>query len=133
MTPPSIAFTWHGLVPSKSNFRRGGKNWKEEWKRIKSYEHEIGTAAMAAGGRRLMGSGAVMVEVSAYNQTIDPDNLWKATMDALKGVCFEDDDPEHVRSILLRQRNDEMRPRVRIAVIWPEAREAEEPVRRRVS
>lgn len=87
----AIRFWVAGLVPSKSNFRRSGKSWREEWGRIVAYETDVKKAAMAAGGRKLARGGRVEVFLGLYNQNIDSDNAWKSTLDGMEGVCYEKD------------------------------------------
>lgn len=90
----SVSFSYVGQVPSKANFRKGGKTWRQRWKRIKNYEHDIGYLATQAGAKELAREhplATVSVELDCYSQWADPDNCLKATLDGLIGIAFEDD------------------------------------------
>lgn len=86
-----VSFVYTGQVPSKSNFRRGGKNWREQWSRIKEAEKKIAELAFEAGGKGMPRGGEVQVDYKLYNQRIDGNNAWKILADAMQGVCYDDD------------------------------------------
>ena len=115
---PSVAFTVPGRVPSKSNFRRGGKGWRDRWARIVAYEQEVGLSAICAGARQHMGSGPARVKVLLVNQRLDLDNALKCPIDGLKSVAFVDDSPEHLQAIQVSQATDDGPVRAEFRVEW---------------
>lgn len=91
---PAVRFCYRGQAPSKSNFRRGGKDWRRRWQRIKSFEEAVGWRALQAGGAGMLRRSAeyrCRVDITAVNQRADPDNITKSVLDALEGVCFVND------------------------------------------
>ena len=117
---PSVEFFLEGAAPSKSNYRKGGKHWKPRWQRVKDFEADVGKAAMAAGARKHMGKGRVSVDVRARNQVADPDNLFKALLDGMKHVAFEDDSADHIAALSLSVEDGEGPPMLWVRVTWPE-------------
>ncbi len=109
-----ISFWVKGRVPSKSNFRRSGKDWKKKWDLIVAYQTDVAKAAMSAGGRRLARGGRVGVFILLYNQDIDADNAWKATLDGMEEVCYDKD--KVVKKGGFDSREDDGGPRVRVLV-----------------
>ncbi len=114
----TVSFTVPGPVPSKSNFRRGGKDWRTRWARIVQYEQEVGLAAMAAGAKKHLGKGPARVKVLLVNQTLDLDNSLKCPIDGLKGVAFKDDSPEHLEAVQVCQAKDAGPVRAEYRIEW---------------
>lgn len=86
-----ISFWYYGQVPSKSNFRRAGKDWRERWSRIKQFEKDIKKLATEAGGKTMPRGSEVELYYEMYNQLIDCSNGDKGLADALEGICYEKD------------------------------------------
>ena len=107
-----MKFTYHGNLVSKSNFRKGGKDWRKRWARIKAAENDIGMLAVASGAR--VTDKPVAVTVVLYNQRIDTDNSLKVIGDALENVCFHND--KQVKTWSVGTVRDKHGPRVSIAV-----------------
>lgn len=107
-----MKFLYHGRLPSKSNFRKGGKDWRKRWARIKAAQDDIGMLAIASGARLTQRDVAVMVVL--YNQRIDTDNSLKVIGDALEGVVIHND--RQVRTWSVGTVKDKDGPRVSIAV-----------------
>lgn len=94
----SINFVYRGQAPSKSNFRRGGKDWRKKWSRLKQFEEEIGWLARAEISKLdecptvwLYDYPEPTVTVYAYAQRADADNIAKSLLDGLEGVCYLND------------------------------------------
>lgn len=102
--PPTLSFRYEGSPPSKSNFRRSGKDWRKKWQRIKEFESEIGWLAKAAGAS--VRDEPAGVYIKASNVRLDLDNILKATVDALCGVAIADDDPTHLESVHIVRRQE---------------------------
>lgn len=117
---PSVEFFLEGAVPSKSKYRKGGQHRKPAWQRVKDFEADVGEAALAAGTRRHMGKGRVAVDVRARDQVADPDNLFKAVLDGMKGVAFEDDSADYIASLSLAVEDAQGPPMLWVRVPWPE-------------
>lgn len=114
----SITFTRYGRVPSKSNFRRGGKDWRKKWAAITAFQEEIGILALQAGARPLYRKMAVEVQATLIGQRLDVDNAGKAILDGLEGVCYEND--SQVFRWLVEEFHDEYScsPRLELTVTW---------------
>ncbi len=124
-TVHTLSFSVPGVVPSKSNFRRG-KDWRRRWTRIKAYEEEVGYAALEAGAAHALGRHGgkpVRVELAAFNQpgNLDLDGMWKILLDAVEGVCIEND--RQVRSHEGARASDGGGPRIRLTVRYLEGKE----------
>lgn len=94
--PQSVAFTYEGRIPSKGNYRWNQRG-RDRWKRVKDTEREIAWLAKAAGAKNR--EEPAEVYILARNQACDLDSTLKLTLDALKGVAFVDDDPDHLVAI----------------------------------
>lgn len=82
-----IRFTHWGTVPSKSNFRKGGHDWRKGWKNIKTFQEAVAYLALHAGARPLYRKMAVEVEAVLIHQRLDVDNAGKAILDGLEGFA----------------------------------------------
>lgn len=87
----AFAITYYGQLPSKSNFRRGGADWRRRWARIKQAESDIGWLAHQAGAQRALEGERVRLSLWAWGQRCDASNIPKLAADALIGVCYADD------------------------------------------
>lgn len=107
-----------GQAPSKGNFRRGGRNWRTRWGRIKDFEQEIGSIAMTdAEIRRAYATHGEpnTVRTFCYNQRADAGNISKGVLDALEGVLYVND--RVIRDDAV-PRKDKGKARVEIEVEW---------------
>jgi Holliday junction resolvase RusA-like endonuclease len=107
-----------GNVPSKSNYRKGGKNWREQWKRIKKFESEVGWLAKAAGAR--CSTKPVELYVVAINQRLDLDNCLKGCIDGLRGVAFYDDSQKYLIGVHIAAAKSEESPGLGITIRYSE-------------
>lgn len=112
MSPSSVEFVYEGKLPSKSNFRRGGKDWRKKWARIRATQDDIGMLAIASGAK--VTDKPIAVTVVLYNQRIDTDNSLKILGDSLEGVVIEND--RQIRNWSVGSVKDKDGPRVSIAV-----------------
>ncbi len=88
----TISLTYHGALPSKSNFRKANTQAsRARWARIKAAQEDLGMLALAAGARPLYREMPVSVSARLIGQNIDVDNAGKVILDALEGVCYEND------------------------------------------
>ena len=101
-----VRFSVKGDAPSKSNFRRSGKNWRQRWKRIKDYEAVVGWEAKAAGAS-VRPDCQVHVELTSFGLGNDVDNLFKSGLDSLQEVAFPDDSPKNVPDVRVMWRPDD--------------------------
>lgn len=92
--PRTVSFWYSGQVPSKTRFRKSGKDWRQRWKRIKDFEEQIGYLAMAAGAK--CSEQPVELYVLARKQRGDLDGLLKAVQDGMEGIAFVDDSQRHL-------------------------------------
>lgn len=114
-----ISFTVHETVPSKSNYRYSRRQEaRDAWARIVAYEQVVKDAAIKAGAKKVKRDTKVAVTLVAYNQPVDPDNLFKATIDALKKVCFKDDSKKYIRRLVMDIKEDKKGRRMRVKVEW---------------
>lgn len=112
-----VSFYYEGAVPSKSNYRKGRSPAdKAAWDRIKVYQTSIGKLAMKVGAKRQRQDVPVEVSLIAYNQSADLDNLFKATIDGLKWVAFNDD--EQVVRLAAEKKNSVDGPGLRVTIRW---------------
>jgi Holliday junction resolvase RusA-like endonuclease len=114
----SIAFRYEGNVPSKSNYRKGGKNWREQWKRIKKFESEVGWLAKAAGAK--CSDKPAELYVIAINQGLDLDNILKGTVDSLKHVAFYDDSQKYLIGVHIAAAKSKDSPGLGITIRYSE-------------
>lgn len=97
--PRAIRFYYQGHVPSKTNLRMSGSDSaRAKRNAVRQYQRDIGDLANMAkararreGVRGLDLVGWRKVELIGYDQSADPDNWFKATLDALEGICYEND------------------------------------------
>ena len=108
----NVKLTYHGDLPSKSNFRKSGKDWRKRWARILESEIEIGWLAKAQGAK--VTDKPVALTVVLYNQRLDADNSTKIIGDALENICYEND--KQVKTWSVGTVRDKHGPRVSIAV-----------------
>ncbi len=87
-----VRFSVPGALPSKSNYRFSPHSSasRDRWKRIKSYENDIGWAAVAAGAKANP-PRPFTLRMVLCSQRCDPDNAAKVALDGLKGVAVADD------------------------------------------
>jgi Holliday junction resolvase RusA-like endonuclease len=114
-----ITFWYVGDIASKSNYRFGySKKAKDAWAKIKTYETKIGELANEAMVQKGFVSrrGDVKVSIVAYNQKVDIDNVFKATLDGMEGICYLKD--SQVSSVAARKAKDKKGKRARITVTW---------------
>ena len=94
-----ITFFYEGHVASKSNTRYA-KSHAARSRRdaVKAYQLQIGQLALQAvaaekrKGTKLPLTGPRLVKLYGFNQRADPDNWFKATLDAMEGVVYLKDD-----------------------------------------
>lgn len=92
--PRTVSFWYSGQVPSKSNYRKGGANWRKQWGRIKDVQEQLGWLARASG---VSDRGQpVEVYILARKQRPDLDNLAKLVCDSLEGVAYVRDDQRYL-------------------------------------
>ncbi len=112
------------FVPSepraKQSFRVGaGRRGGYQSARVKGWQAEVGwegQKAMRTATREPL-QGDVSVSLSfnmSKNARVDLDNLSKAVLDGLNGICFVDD--RQVRVLVLRKRVDKSNPGVLVKI-----------------
>lgn len=115
----SISLTYYGALPSKSNFRKANTQAaRAQWARIKATQEDLGMLALAAGARPLYREMPVSVSARLIGQRLDVDNSAKVILDALEGVCYEDD--KQVFRWEVERVHDEYpcSPRVELTIGW---------------
>jgi crossover junction endodeoxyribonuclease RusA len=80
-----------------------------------AFRHAVRLIAIAQGVTPVTGPVAVFVDVYRPRKRGDLDNLIKATLDALNGVAYRDDD--QVTQIHAERYDDKRAPRVEVVVI----------------
>lgn len=94
------------------------------WKRIMSYQNDVGMSAIAVGAKKHMNGGKAVVKMLLVNQIIDCDNASKAPLDGLKGIAFVDDGPKYLRGVQSYHADpDDGGPRVEFRISWEQANE----------
>lgn len=88
-------------------------------KRVKEWQNAVAAAARKTmdATESLPQTGNVIVELSfvlSNNRRVDLDNLSKGTLDALRGILYEDDC--QITSLCIEKRIDKRRPGVLISV-----------------
>lgn len=115
----TISLTYYGALPSKSNYRKANAQAaRTQWARIKATQADLGMLALAAGARPLYRQMPVSVSARLIGQRLDVDNSAKVILDALEGVCYEDD--KQVFRWAVERVLDEYpcSPRVEVTVGW---------------
>lgn len=117
--PKQITFWYYGDIASKSNYRFGySKQARDGWKRIQDYQSTIGKLANEAMAKKGYTSrkGEVKVSIVAYNQVLDIDNVFKATLDGMERICYLKD--SQVGMVAARKVKDKKGRRARVTVTW---------------
>lgn len=122
---PSIKFTVFGKVRGKERARKGRYgNWYTP-QRTKDYQELVGTEALVAIvndnllGHNLPDKERASVDMWPYRKGKrhpDSDNVEKLVLDALKGICYRDDNEVEGHCHLFQTGEDKMI----VEVKWPE-------------
>lgn len=80
-----------------------------------AFRHAVRMIAMVQGVTPLVGPVAVFLDVYRPRRRGDLDNILKATIDALQGLAYQDDD--QVEQITAQRYEDKRAPRVEVSVV----------------
>ena len=80
-----------------------------------AFRHAVRMIAMVQGVTPITGPVAVFLDVYRPRRRGDLDNLLKATLDALNGVAYRDDD--QVEQITAVRYDDKRAPRIEVSVV----------------
>ena len=80
-----------------------------------AFRHAVRMIAMVQGVTPLVGPVAVFLDVYRPRRRGDLDNILKATIDALQGLAYRDDD--QVEQIHAQRYEDKALPRVEVSVV----------------
>jgi len=80
-----------------------------------AFRHAVRMIAMVQGVTPLVGPVAVFLDVYRPRRRGDLDNILKATIDALQGLAYRDDD--QVEQITAQRYEDKRAPRVEVSVV----------------
>ena len=80
-----------------------------------AFRHAVRMIAMVQGATPLVGPVAVFLDVYRPRRRGDLDNILKATLDALNGIAYRDDD--QVEQITAQRYEDKRAPRVEVSVV----------------
>jgi crossover junction endodeoxyribonuclease RusA len=80
-----------------------------------AFRHAVRMIAMMQGVTPLVGPVAVFLDVYRPRRRGDLDNILKATLDALNGIAYRDDD--QVEQITAQRYEDKRAPRVEVSVV----------------
>jgi Holliday junction resolvase RusA-like endonuclease len=80
-----------------------------------AFRHAVRMIAMVQGVTPLVGPVAVFLDVYRPRRRGDLDNILKATIDALQGLAYHDDD--QVEQIAAQRYDDKRAPRVEVSVV----------------
>jgi crossover junction endodeoxyribonuclease RusA len=81
----------------------------------RQYKHDVAIIARAQGAQRLDGEVRVELRFFRPRRSGDLDNLLKATLDSLTGICWRDD--SQIVGIEAHRLEDKARPRVDVRVL----------------
>jgi Holliday junction resolvase RusA-like endonuclease len=80
-----------------------------------AFRHAVRMIAMVQGVTPLVGPVAVFLDVYRPRRRGDLDNILKATLDALNGIAYRDD--EQVEQITAVRYDDKRAPRIEVSVV----------------
>ena len=80
-----------------------------------AFRHAVRMIAMVQRVQPLVGPVAVFLDVYRPRRRGDLDNILKATLDALNGIAYRDDD--QVEQITAQRYEDKRAPRVEVSVV----------------
>ena len=80
-----------------------------------AFRHAVRMIAMVQGVQPTTGPVAVFLDVYRPRRRGDLDNILKATLDALNGIAYRDDD--QVEQITAQRYDDKRAPRVEVSVV----------------
>ena len=80
-----------------------------------AFRHAVRMIAMVQGVTPITGRVAVFLDVYRPRRRGDLDNILKATLDALNGIAYRDD--EQVQQITAVRYDDKRAPRVEVSVV----------------
>lgn len=80
-----------------------------------AFRHAVRMIAMVQGVTLITGRVAVFLDVYRPRRRGDLDNILKATLDALNGIAYRDD--EQVQQITAVRYDDKRAPRVEVSVV----------------
>jgi crossover junction endodeoxyribonuclease RusA len=80
-----------------------------------AFRHAVRMIAMVQGVTPVAGPVAVFLDVYRPRRRGDLDNILKATLDALNGIAYRDDD--QVEQITAQRYEDKRAPRVEVSVV----------------
>tara|TARA_R110000868_G_scaffold125116_1_gene330759 strand:- start:426 stop:767 length:342 start_codon:yes stop_codon:yes gene_type:complete len=80
-----------------------------------AFRHAVRMIAMVQGVTPIIGPVAVFLDVYRPRRRGDLDNLLKATLDALNGIAYRDD--EQVEQINAVRYDDKRAPRIEVSVV----------------
>jgi crossover junction endodeoxyribonuclease RusA len=92
--------------------------------KARAYKEKIEADLAWLGAPRIIGGAILYLDLFRPQCSGDLDNYLKVTIDALKGIAFEDD--KHIAEIHARRFEDKERPRVEVRIVSLEAGEKEE-------
>ena len=80
-----------------------------------AFRHAVRMIAMVQGVQPVTGPVAVFLDVYRPRRRGDLDNILKATLDALNGIAYRDDD--QVEQITAQRYDDKRAPRIEVSVV----------------
>lgn len=80
-----------------------------------AFRHAVRMIAMVQGVTPITGPVAVFIDVYRPRRRGDLDNILKATLDALNGIAYRDD--EQVTEIHAQRYDDKESPRIEVSVV----------------
>lgn len=102
------------LPPSANRYWRSYRGRVTVSEDAKTYKRGVAMAATHAGLRPFTGPVAVYLHVYRARKVGDLDNFAKVTLDALRGVAYQDDD--QITELHLWRHDDKANPRVEVEI-----------------